>query len=433
MKTNKFLLAALLAAIPFFGFAQEWDDIYADPLEKETVRVQAKEREPQKKKVVIVHGDASHMKVQANGRDVDEYNRRDRNESPAREQAYTGDTLDTDYEEYQYTDRIVRFHDPESSIKITGADEVVVYVGDDLYENYNNRGWNTNLYFGMGWGMGYYPWYDPWYVGGWYSPWYYSSWYDPWYGFGPYYGWSRWYSPWYYGGWYDPWYYGYGGFYGGGYSHGFYDGYYSSLTHNRSGRSTGVYRSSSANRSSSATARLSGRSSAGSRGTFSGRSATTNTRSAVSGRNATVNSRTGANAPRTRIIDNSGRVRDSRTGRVIDRIGTTSSRSGSVYGTSPVDRTGSYSTGRSSSAERTYQRSRSTYQRSSTTNRNESYSTPSRSTQSSRSSTYSTPSQSSTSTRSSTYSAPSRSSSSSSGSSGRSSGSSGRSSGGGRR
>jgi len=33
-----------------------------------------------------------------------------------------------DYEEYEYTDRIVRFHDPESSIKITGADEVIVYV-----------------------------------------------------------------------------------------------------------------------------------------------------------------------------------------------------------------------------------------------------------------------------------------------------------------
>ncbi len=199
------------------------------------------------------------MEVQANGRDVDEYNRRGNNEIPAGDEAYSNDSLD--YEEYEYTDRIVRFHDPESSIKITGADEVIVYVGDDLYENYNNRGWNSNVYMGMGWGMGYYPWYDPWY-----DPWYYGSWYSPWYGYAPYYGWnrwyspwyySRWYSPWYYGGWYDPWYYGYGGYYGGGYSHGFYDGYYSSLTHNRSGRSTGVYRSSSATRSSSLNAGLS--------------------------------------------------------------------------------------------------------------------------------------------------------------------------------
>lgn len=50
MKTNQFLVAALLTAIPFFGFAQEWDDIYADPVHKETVRVQVKEKEPQKKR-----------------------------------------------------------------------------------------------------------------------------------------------------------------------------------------------------------------------------------------------------------------------------------------------------------------------------------------------------------------------------------------------
>ena len=59
---------------------------------------------------------------------------------------------------------------------------------------------------------------------GWYSPWYYSrygwgGWYDPWY-----YG-SRWYwnDPWYYGShwyWGDPWYYGYSSWY---YP---YDGYY---------------------------------------------------------------------------------------------------------------------------------------------------------------------------------------------------------------
>ncbi len=206
MKTNRFLLAVLLTAIPFFGFAQEWDDIYADPTQKESVKAEVKLQEPQKKKVVIVQGDASGMEVQANGRDVDEYNRRDTNDLPAGDEVYEDDSLE--YEDYQYTDRIVRFHDPESSIKITGADEVIVYVGDDLYENYNNRGWESNYYYGMGWGMGYYPWYDPWY---------YSGWYDPWYGFGSYYGWSRWNSPWYYsrwnspwyyGGWYDPWYYG---------------------------------------------------------------------------------------------------------------------------------------------------------------------------------------------------------------------------------
>ncbi|MFA5649675.1 MAG: hypothetical protein WC914_00840, partial [Proteiniphilum sp.] len=246
MKTKNLLLAVLLTILPLSGFAQEWDDIYANPTQSrnEGMTVRPEQDEPQKKRVVIVQGEASNMEVTANGRDIDEYNRRGNDTVFSDEQTHSED-MDT-YQEYEYTDRIVRFHDPESSIKITGADEVIVYVGDDIYESYNNRGWNTHLHMGWGWGS-YYPWYDPWYYGGWYSPWYYSSWYSPWYGgwggwYSPWY-YSRWYSPWYggwYGGWYDPWYYGYGGYgygygYGGGYHHGFYDGYYSSLATNRSG------------------------------------------------------------------------------------------------------------------------------------------------------------------------------------------------------
>jgi len=421
MKTNKILLAILMIAVPFFGFAQEWDDIYADPNRNEPVKIQREPREPQKKKVVVVQGNASNMEVTANGRDVDEYNRRGINDSSSDEQVYTNDTID--YEEYEYTDRIVRFHDPESSIKITGAEEVIVYMDDDLYENYNNRGWNTNLYFGGGWGSSFYPWYDPWYYSSWRSPWYYGRWYDPWfYGYSGYHGW---YSPWYsgFGGYYGHGYYGGGlyggGYYGGGYTHGFYDGYYSSLTQNRSGRSTGAYRRSSANRTSSATAGLSGRSSG------------LNTRSAVSGgttysRNrgestrTGVNSRNTANSSRTRIIDNSGRAIDSRTGRVVDRS-TATSRSSSINRTTQPARTGSYNSGRSSTSG-SYQRGTTTPTRSGNTYQRPT--TATESSNSSRSSTYSSPSRSSnTSTsRSSTYSAPTRSSSSSSsGSSGSSS------------
>src|SRR5690554_2754791 len=326
MKTKNLLLAVLFTAVPLSGFAQEWDDIYADPTQPrhERVTIPKEQDDPQKKKVVIVQGDASNMEVIANGRDVDEYNRRGNDTITPEEEFYSSED-ENRYQEYEYTDRIVRFHDPESSIKIVGADEVIVYVGDDIYENYNNRGWNTHLHMGWGWGS-FYPWYDPWYYGGWYgwnSPWYYSRWYSPWYGgFGWHSPWyySSWYSPWYYGGWYDPWHYGYGyGYgYGGGYHHGFYDGYYSSLTSNRSGRSTGTYRTSSANRSTSEAARLSGRSSSGS------------TRTALSGRSSSgVSSRTSSTAPRTRIIDTSGRAYDSRTGRAIDRTGTTT-RSSSV-------------------------------------------------------------------------------------------------------
>ncbi|HBX44367.1 MAG TPA: hypothetical protein DEG28_00535, partial [Porphyromonadaceae bacterium] len=204
-----------MATVPFLGFAQEWDDIYADPSQERIVPEQEKQAIPQKK-VVVIQGDVSGMKITANGRNVDEYNRRDA------DNVSEPDTLSNDstYQPYEYTDRIIRFHDPESSIKITGADEVIIFANDDIYDDYyRNRYSNTNVYFGTGWGWGfnsYYPWYnswyDPWYYGGWYSPWSYSRWYSPWY----YGGYSSWYSPWYYSSWYDPWYYGgYG--YGGGY------------------------------------------------------------------------------------------------------------------------------------------------------------------------------------------------------------------------
>ena len=154
MKTKNLLFAVLLAAVPLSGFAQEWDDIYADPSRsREERKAQTKKQEqPPKKKVVIVQGEAPGMEVIANGRDIDEYNRRGTNDTTRLdEEGYIND-----YEEYEYTDRIVRFHDPESSIKITGADEVIVYVGNDIYENYNNRGWSS-----------FYTWYETWYYSGW--------------------------------------------------------------------------------------------------------------------------------------------------------------------------------------------------------------------------------------------------------------------------
>ena len=40
MNTIKNLLTVLLVAVPLFSFAQEWDDIYADPTQKESSKVQ---------------------------------------------------------------------------------------------------------------------------------------------------------------------------------------------------------------------------------------------------------------------------------------------------------------------------------------------------------------------------------------------------------
>lgn len=407
MKTKQWILSLMMALLPALGFTQEWDDIYADPsanVENQTQKqqqVKQKDNQSQKKAIVVVEGDASNIEVYANGRNIDEYNRRNNT------QVEEGEPVVDEYTDYQYTDRIVKFHDPESSIKITGADNVTIYVGDDLYSDYyENRGWNTSITFGWGW-----PPYYSWYYGSRYRPWHYSSWYYPWYD--PWY--SYWYDPWYYGGWYSPWYYSwyspgyYGGWYSPWYGSPWYGGgYYSNIRYNRSGRSSGSYRSSASGVSTDS--RITSGNSRSSRSTTVGTSA---------GRSSYRNSQI---APRTRIVDESGRIYNSRTGETVSRTISPSTRSSSA---ATVDRSGNTNSTRQSS--NTYQRpsNNSSTRQSATTGR--SYSTPSRSESTSRSSTYSTPSRSydNSSTRSSSVgsSSSSRSSSGSSGGSGRSSGS----------
>lgn len=410
MKTKKLLIAALLAIAPVLGFAQEWDDIYADPAQKQVFKINRDQS--QKRKIVVVEGNASNMRVTANGRSVDEYNRR--GNANMSDSTFAQDSA---YQQYEYTDRIVRFHEPESSVRITGAEDVTIYVGDDLYADYyQNRGYNTNVYFGWGWNS-YYPWYDRWYdpwyygsswgypygggyYGGWYDPWYYrrGGWYSPWY-------YSSWYSPWYYGGWYDSWYYG------GGYYQGYYDGYYSSLPRSSTGRSSGVYRTSSANRMSSSDMGF-GRTSYSRSGSdiitrgSSGRSSSYDSQGRLSG---------------TRIVDDYGRTYDARSGRIINRDAYSSSRNSYGSGRTSSSRVYESTTPRNSQYERS---SSSGYDRSSSRS-SSSYSSPSRS-----SSSYSEPSRSSYSGRSSFDSSSSSRSSSSSfdSSSSRSSSSSGSSS-----
>ena len=124
MKTKKWILSLMMALLPALGFTQEWDDIYADPsanVKNQTQKQKQdkqKDNQSQKKAIVVVEGDASNIEVYANGRNIDEYNRR--NNTPVEE----GEPVVDEYTDYQYTDRIVKFHDPESSIKITGADNV---------------------------------------------------------------------------------------------------------------------------------------------------------------------------------------------------------------------------------------------------------------------------------------------------------------------
>lgn len=321
MKTKQIIIAIMLAVIPFWSFAQEWDDIYATPSSKN--KEKTIKSDSQKKKVVIVEGKGTDIEIQSETRDIDEYNRR--GSDALAEGEMSQDSL---YEDYEYTDRIIKYHDPENSIKISGVDEVtVVYVDDDIYSDYyRNRGYYGSMY---------YPWYtydymyDPWFYGCWGCNAYYYGWYNPWYR--PW-GFSFYYNPWYYGSWYySPWYYNSYWYYGGGgYYNGFYDGYYSALTTNRSGRSSGTLRTSSANSS-----RLSnsGRTSSMARTSSSSRISSHSSRD-VSSAYGRSDARTG----RTRIVDNSGRVVDSRTGRTISRETTSRQRPGNFNNSTTTSR-----------------------------------------------------------------------------------------------
>ncbi len=105
MKAKKNNARGFAGRSTLLWFRPGMDDIYADPAQNEPVKVQKEKKEQQKKKVVIVQGKASNMDVTANGRDIDEYNRRGSYNN--------GEPADTDssgeYEAYEYTDRIVRF------------------------------------------------------------------------------------------------------------------------------------------------------------------------------------------------------------------------------------------------------------------------------------------------------------------------------------
>ena len=131
-------------------------------------------------------------------------------------------TLQDDYNDYSYSTRIKRFHNPEQDAGY--YDEV--YTDPSNYDtNYVAEGssyytdaspnvslsfgvgfgscWGPSLSFGYGWG------YDPWYWNyGWGYP--YNGYYSPYYSYWdyPYYGW------------------GYGGSYWSGYRNGYWDGNY---------------------------------------------------------------------------------------------------------------------------------------------------------------------------------------------------------------
>lgn len=284
MKALTFSIFALVLSTPLLVSAQSWDDIYGGSSGNNSSKTntqdkssyQAVKNSATKTLVIRNNGD---MTIQTNGDvstnfDVDAYNRR-----------YTGNNnegndADTDYampdstdnQDYQYTDRIVKFHNPQNSVTIASDDGINVYVDNDNYDSYYaDRDWN----FSIGWGYpffnsyysGYYGMYSPWYTG-WYSPFYAGSWYGLGWGW-PYYG--GWYNSWYYGGY--P-YYGWG--YGGGYHHhGWNGGGYYWENNNSGGRRDNNYAYSGGRRGGNY--QSSGYASAGNIGQiYGGRNARTN-------------------------------------------------------------------------------------------------------------------------------------------------------------
>ena len=187
------LFGALLLG-SFLAMAQDYeDDIYYDGSnDTKTVKVVTKPAPP-------IPGYEGTLRTQvvpidgvANGRDVDEYNRRNI-------QYDENDTVYLKDEAFSNTRRIERFHNPDVVIRSSDPDLIEYYFDNTPTVNLIV---GTDWTWGPYWGWGY-RYYDPWYsyYWGWDRPWY-SSWYSwGWYGGYRYHPWSYWGGPWGYYGW----------------------------------------------------------------------------------------------------------------------------------------------------------------------------------------------------------------------------------------
>jgi len=491
MKTI-YLVSFLLTCFLSFSSAQNFtDDIYFTPADasKDASKVKVRPDKPRYKNGAkeIIFKDSSQGKTVVLDQDT-VYFLSEMNDSIA-----MAETTDTDQEEgyyldgfeggemeYEYAERIRRFHNPKFSIHISDPQYMDIYfLGDSKWNVYidGSYAWVTPTWTNPYW-FNYY--WAPYSYSSWYwrtNPYAYHSWYysNPWtYGL---YGWTG-YSPWYYG-YYDwgyPYYGGYYGYYGGYYGHyyggwgypyyhhPYYWGSYTTVSRNKNYsepvRRRAISSGSSGASSVSTNTRISGGSYSpvvgrstvvsnerSSGGTSTGtrptelRSTVKSTSNVSTARSAAINTRISGVDTRTRTVTTSGNidrgrntivpiVRQTQT-QTRNTSGTVSSSTRSTRTVTTPTRssttvragTGGSSTLRSAvtTPGRSSSSSTSTYSpsvRSSSSSRS-TYSAPTRSSSSSSSSSYSAPSRSSSSSSSSSYSAPS---SSSSGGSSRSSG-----------
>lgn len=143
-------------------------------------------------------------------RDVDEYNRRG-----IADKASSSDSVlisAEEYQEFQYSERIRRFHDADFTTHITDDGYMNIYLeeGAEVTIFYDDNRW------------------DDYYYHAWMSPWAYDMYYRPYWTYNYHYytydyHWHRYHHDWYYWGGYDPWYYGW--------SCAFYDPFWPSYHH----------------------------------------------------------------------------------------------------------------------------------------------------------------------------------------------------------
>ncbi len=206
----KYRLLTLLGLIALSGasmpaWSQDYDDVYYDAKkdngEKTILKPAATQVKSQPQRVVVSGSQPYKVTIQSgsnivNGRDVDEYNRR--NGYEYYDTTGYASALDENQGDFSNTQRIERFYNPD----------IVINSNDnDLITLYYDSAPTVNLTIGSSWwgpsiGWGWSGWYGPRWSYSYYDPWFYSSWYGP-----------HWYAGWSWG-WYDPlfsWGWGWGG------------------------------------------------------------------------------------------------------------------------------------------------------------------------------------------------------------------------------
>ncbi len=199
---NKIWISFLAVMMPLLGYSQV-DDMYFVP-KKET----KKDKKQSDKPFFVERAEAEEKQQrqyvpeeysQATERDVDEYNRRYRNDGlhmiedesdgAGEDSTYLERDVDEASEDYRYSKRILRFNTPTIGVAVSsplywdlryGPNSIYWDVYDDGFYAYaypsvwNSWYWGPSYSFSWGWGVRnpYWGWGGPWYAG-WYDPWYY--------------------------------------------------------------------------------------------------------------------------------------------------------------------------------------------------------------------------------------------------------------------